>query len=174
MPKLGTWRDGGCVTEYISSWPTTVLGAYKNNNEMNLWSVKHERLYSPGQSLPDPCLHREKSRASIPPFCQLPARFFWDTARAEGCRAPPLECARPWGRTAMTKTVSRSACVYAVILLISWAHSLTAKGDIGPPYPSNGASVFVPFVNANELSDPSQYVSPQIRVGFNTSQCYLH
>ena len=66
----------------------------------------------------------------------------------------------------MTKRVSRSACVYAVILLTSWAHSLTAKGDVGPPYPSNGASVFVPFVNANELSDPSQYVSPQIRVGF--------
>ena len=54
----------------------------------------------------------------------------------------------------MTKTFSRSACVYAVILLISWAHSLTAKGDVGPPYPSNGASVFVPFVNTNELSDP--------------------
>ena len=68
----------------------------------------------------------------------------------------------------MTKTFSRSACVYAVILLISWAHSLTAKGDVGPPYPSNGASVFVPFVNTNELSDPSQYVSPQIRVGFNS------
>ena len=68
----------------------------------------------------------------------------------------------------MTKTVSRSACVYAVILLISWTHSLTAKGDVGPPYPSNGASVFVPFVNTKELSNPSQYVSPQIRVGFNS------
>jgi hypothetical protein len=57
--------------------------------------------------------------------------------------------------------------VYAVILLATSVYSLTAKGDPGPPYPSNGASVFVPFVNATQLSDPSQYVSPKIRVGFN-------
>jgi hypothetical protein len=30
----------------------------------------------------------------------------------------------------------------------------------------NGASVLVPFVNATQLSNPSQYVSPQISVGF--------
>ena len=59
--------------------------------------------------------------------------------------------------------------VYAVILLATSVYSLTAKGDAGPPYPSNGASVFVPFVNATQLSDPSQYVSPEIRVGFSSA-----
>jgi hypothetical protein len=58
--------------------------------------------------------------------------------------------------------------VYAVILLVSAFYSLTAKADVGPPYSSNGASVFVPFVNATQVSDPSQYVSPQIKVGFNS------
>ncbi len=58
--------------------------------------------------------------------------------------------------------------VYAVILLVSSVYSLTAKADVGPPYPSNGASVFVPFVNATNVSDPSKYVSPKIRVGFNS------
>jgi hypothetical protein len=56
--------------------------------------------------------------------------------------------------------------VYTVILLVSSVSSLTAKGDTGPPY--NGGSVFVPFVNAAQVSDPSQYVSPQIRIGFNS------
>jgi hypothetical protein len=58
--------------------------------------------------------------------------------------------------------------VYAVILLVSSVYSLTAKADVGPPYPSNGASVFVPFVNATNVSEPSKYVSPKIRVGFNS------
>ena len=64
-------------------------------------------------------------------------------------------------------TIFRSV-VYAIILLVSPIYSLTAKADPGPPYSSNGASVFVPFVNATQLSDPSQYVSPQISVGFNS------
>jgi hypothetical protein len=58
--------------------------------------------------------------------------------------------------------------VYAVILLVSSVYSLTAKGDVGPPYPGNGASVFVPFVNATQVGNPSNYVSPQINVGFNS------
>jgi hypothetical protein len=58
--------------------------------------------------------------------------------------------------------------VYTVTLLVGSACSLTAKADSGPPYPGNAASVFVRFVNAAQLSDPSQYVSPQIRVGFAT------
>jgi len=53
-------------------------------------------------------------------------------------------------------------------LLVSPIYSLTAKADPGPSYSTNGASVFVPFVNATQLSDPSQYVSPQISVGFNS------
>src|SRR5271155_1702233 len=57
--------------------------------------------------------------------------------------------------------------VYAVILLVSSVYSLTAKADVGPPYPSTG-SIFVPFVNATQVGDPSQYVSPQISVGFNS------
>jgi hypothetical protein len=61
--------------------------------------------------------------------------------------------------------ISRSV-VYAVIVLVSSVYSLTAKGDAGPPY--NGPSVFVPFVNAASVSDPFQYVSPQIEVGFNS------
>jgi hypothetical protein len=64
-------------------------------------------------------------------------------------------------------TIIFHSVVYAVILLVSAFYSLTAKADVGPPYSSNGASVFVPFVNATQVSDPSQYVSPQIRVGFN-------
>lgn len=36
------------------------------------------------------------------------------------------------------------------------------------PLPNYGdVSVFVPFVNAAAMGDPAQYVSPQIRVGFN-------
>ena len=58
----------------------------------------------------------------------------------------------------MTKTFSRSACVYAVILLVSSVYSLTAKGDAGPPY--NGPSVFVPFVNATDVSDPLSICQP--------------
>jgi hypothetical protein len=58
--------------------------------------------------------------------------------------------------------------VYSVILLTSSFYSLTAKADVGPPYSSNGASVFVPFVNATQVGDPSKYVSPQISVGFNS------
>jgi hypothetical protein len=58
--------------------------------------------------------------------------------------------------------------VYTIILLVSSVYSLTARADSGPPYSSNGASVFVPFINATQLSDPSQYVSPQIKVGFNS------
>ncbi len=61
--------------------------------------------------------------------------------------------------------VSRSA-VYAVILLVGSVYSLTAKADSGPPY--SGPSVFVPFVNAAQVSDSSQYVSPQIKAGFNS------
>jgi hypothetical protein len=56
--------------------------------------------------------------------------------------------------------------VYTVIFLVGSISSLTAKGDTGPPY--NGGSVFVPFVNAAQVSDPSQYVSPQIKIGFNS------
>src|SRR5258708_16890008 len=56
--------------------------------------------------------------------------------------------------------------VYAVVLLVSAVYSLTAKGDAGPPY--SGPSVFVPFVNSTQVSDPFQYVSPQISVGFNS------
>src|SRR3984893_8518035 len=56
--------------------------------------------------------------------------------------------------------------VYAVILMVSSVYSLTAKGDAGPPY--SGPSVFVPFVNSTQVSDPFQYVSPQIKVAFNS------
>jgi hypothetical protein len=66
-------------------------------------------------------------------------------------------------------TIIFHSMVYAVILLVSGVYSLTAKADVGPPYPSNNASVFVPFVNATQLSDPSKYVSPQIRVGFDSA-----
>ena len=47
-----------------------------------------------------------------------------------------------------------------------FAFFIDREGNTAPPY--NGASVFVPFVNATAVSDPSQYVSPQIRVGFNS------
>jgi hypothetical protein len=58
------------------------------------------------------------------------------------------------------------AVAYAVILLVSSFSSLTATANPGPPY--NGVSVSVPFVNATQVSDPSQYVSPQIKIGFNS------
>jgi hypothetical protein len=56
--------------------------------------------------------------------------------------------------------------VYAALLLVSSVYSWTAKGDAGPPY--NGPSVFVPFVNASDVSNQLLYVSPQISVGFNS------
>jgi hypothetical protein len=55
--------------------------------------------------------------------------------------------------------------MWAVMLSVGVVYSLTANGASGPPY-GNGASVFVPFVNATQLSNPSNYVSPQISVGF--------
>jgi hypothetical protein len=64
----------------------------------------------------------------------------------------------------MIIVLRRAVC--AVVLLASSVYSLTAKGDSGPPYPA-GPSVFVPFVNATQLANPTQYVSPQIMVGFN-------
>ena len=54
----------------------------------------------------------------------------------------------------------------AIILLAGSLSSLRAQGNAAPPY--NGATLFIPFVNATAVSDPSQYVSPQIRVGFNS------
>ncbi|QGM44510.1 hypothetical protein [Methylocystis heyeri] len=63
-------------------------------------------------------------------------------------------------------TISRTI-VHAVILSVSAVHSLTARADGGPPYPS-GPSVWVPFANATQVGDPSKYVSPQITVGFNS------
>jgi hypothetical protein len=63
-------------------------------------------------------------------------------------------------------TIILRSVVYTFILLVTSVYSLTAKGDTGPPY--SGPSVFVPFVNATQVSDPYQYVSPQIRVGFNS------
>jgi hypothetical protein len=57
--------------------------------------------------------------------------------------------------------------IYAVILLVTSVYSWAAKGDAGPPY--NGPSVFVPFVNASDVSNPLKYVSPQINVGFSGS-----
>jgi len=62
-------------------------------------------------------------------------------------------------------TITLRCVVYAAVLLVISAYSLTAKGDGGPPYGS-GPSVFVPFVNATLVGDPSQYISPQISVGF--------
>ncbi|MFO1101380.1 MAG: hypothetical protein U1E20_00570 [Methylocystis sp.] len=56
--------------------------------------------------------------------------------------------------------------VYAVILLASPVCSLTAQADSSPPY-TNGVSVFVPFVNANEVSKSD--ASPEIRVGFSSN-----
>ena len=59
--------------------------------------------------------------------------------------------------------INLRSIVYAVILLVTSVYSWTAKGDAGPPY--NGPSVFVPFVNASDVSNPLKYVSPQINVG---------
>lgn len=52
----------------------------------------------------------------------------------------------------------------AAILLISSVCSLTAKAGSGPLY-TKGASVFIPFVNATDVSKSD--ASPQIRVGFS-------
>jgi hypothetical protein len=63
--------------------------------------------------------------------------------------------------------ITLRSVVYAAILLVTSVYSLTAKGDDGPSYGS-GPTVFVPFVNAMDLSNPSNYVSPLIKVGFNS------
>jgi hypothetical protein len=51
---LEGWWLGNREYKFLANY---CAWAYKKNNEMNLWSVKHERLRSPGQPLPDPCLH---------------------------------------------------------------------------------------------------------------------
>jgi hypothetical protein len=63
--------------------------------------------------------------------------------------------------------INLRSVVYAVVLLTPSVYSWTARGDAGPPY--NGPSVFVPFVNASDVSNPLKYVSPQISVGFSGS-----
>jgi hypothetical protein len=49
-------------------------------------------------------------------------------------------------------------------LLVSSVYSLTAKAGSGPVY-TKGGSVFIPFVNATEVS--KTYASPKVRVGFS-------
>lgn len=52
-----------------------------------------------------------------------------------------------------------------VLLLTSLMDPLAVQAASLPQY--GDVSVFVPFVNAAALADPAQYVSPEIRVGFN-------
>jgi hypothetical protein len=56
--------------------------------------------------------------------------------------------------------------VCAVVLLVGSVFALPATGNAGPAY--GAVSVTVPFVNAAQLGDPTQYVSPQLKVGFNS------
>ena len=56
--------------------------------------------------------------------------------------------------------------VYAIVLLVGSVFALPATGNAGPAY--GAVSVTVPFVNAAQLGDPTQYVSPQLKVGFNS------
>lgn len=58
--------------------------------------------------------------------------------------------------------------VSAIILLVSLVYSLTATADSGPRY-TNGATVFVPFINANDMSKPNLYTNPKIQVGFSSN-----
>jgi len=62
-------------------------------------------------------------------------------------------------------TILRSD-VCSVVLLVGSVFVLPATGNAGPAY--GAVSVSVPFVNAAQLSYPLQYVSPQIKIGFNS------
>ena len=62
--------------------------------------------------------------------------------------------------------MTRLRSVFGVLVLTGLMNPLAAQAGPLPPY--GNVSVFVPFVNAAALADPAQYVSPQIRVGFNT------